>query len=104
DSSSPPRRRRPASAASILGPSVRYLRMLSNCVVAGCLATAYVLALSLRLNPTLPLQPARLVPLVASVGLFYAVNLTVGFYMVLVLREFLGGGRFLPAWVRVEVL
>src|SRR5205823_1096361 len=42
-------------AASILGPAVRYLRMLSNCVAAAVLATAYVLALVVELNPALPL-------------------------------------------------
>ena len=49
--------------------------MLSNSLVAGALATCYVLVLVLQLNPTLPLEPRRLVPLVATVGLFYAVHL-----------------------------
>ena len=49
--------------------------MLSNSLVAGVLATCYVLALVLQLNPTLPLHPARLVPLAATIGLFYAVHL-----------------------------
>jgi predicted AlkP superfamily phosphohydrolase/phosphomutase len=78
--------------------------MLSNSVVAACLTTAYVLALILHLNPTLPLHPARLVPLVATVGLFYAVHLTVAFYVLLVLRQLLAREVFSPAWFSVAAL
>ena len=106
-SRSPPRRHRPASrqytAAKLVlslwalvlvvvvqgpglarkdqGPTtkdqVRYLRMLCNSMAAAALATAYVIALVLHLNPHLPLNPARLAPLATTVGLFYVVHLTV---------------------------
>src|SRR5947208_575988 len=39
---------------------MRYLRMLSNSLVAGALATAYVVVLVLQLNPSLPLSAVRL--------------------------------------------
>src|SRR5207237_929681 len=91
-------------AASILGPAVRYLRMLSNCVAAAVLATAYVLALVVELNPALPLHPSRLIPLVATVGLFYGFHLTVIFYVLLVLRQLLARELFSPAWISVDVL
>src|SRR5437016_1194060 len=91
-------------AASILGPAVRYLRMLSNSVAAAVLATAYVLALVLELNPALPLHPSRLIPLVATVGLFYGFHLTVIFYVLLVLRQLLARELFSPAWISVEIL
>ena len=55
---------------------MRYLRMLSNSIAAGCLATTYVLIVVLQLNPALPLDPARLAPLATTIGLFYAVHLT----------------------------
>ena len=61
--------------------------MLSNSLVAGLLATCYVLVLVLQLNPALPIAPARLAPLVTTVGLFYAVHLTVVCYVLLVLRQ-----------------
>ena len=83
---------------------MRYLRMLSNSLVAGVLAACYVLALLLQLNPTLPLHPARLVPLAATIGLFYAVHLTVVFYVLLVVRQLLARELFSPAWISVGVL
>src|SRR5438094_9385520 len=89
-------------AASILGPAVRYLRMLSNCVAAAVLATAYVLALVVELNPALPLHPSRLIPLVATIGLFYGFHLTVIFYVLLVLRQLLAPELFPPAWIGVD--
>jgi hypothetical protein len=58
---------------------MRYLRMLSNSLVAAALAACYVLALMLQLNPTLPLHPLRLVPLASTIGVFYAAHLTVIF-------------------------
>jgi predicted AlkP superfamily phosphohydrolase/phosphomutase len=78
--------------------------MLSNSVAAAALATAYVLALVLHLNPSLPLHPARLAPLVATVGLFYVVHLTVMAYILLVVRQLLARVPFSPAWISVDVL
>ena len=83
---------------------MRYLRMLSNSMAAAALATAYVIALVLHLNPTLPLHPSRLAPLVATVGLYYLVHLTVIFYILLVLRQLFAREVFSPAWVSVDVL
>ena len=73
-------------------------------MVAAALGTSYVIALVLLLNPQLPLNPARLPPLVASVGLFYAVHLTVIFYLLLVLRQLFAREIFSPAWISVSVL
>ena len=78
--------------------------MLCNSLLAAVLGTAYVIALVLLLNPHLPLNPARLPPLVASVGLFYAVHLTVVFYILLVLRQLFAREIFSPAWISVSVL
>ena len=81
-----------------------YLRLLSNSMAAAAIATAYVLALVLQLNPSLPLHPWRLMPVVASVGLFYAFHLTIIFYVALVLRQLLARELFSPAWLSVGVL
>ena len=78
--------------------------MLSNSLVAGLLATGYVVVLVLQLNPSLPLGPSRLMPLVATIGLFYAVHLTVMFYVLLVVRQLLATEVFSPAWVSIGVL
>ncbi len=73
-------------------------------MAAACVATAYVLALVLHLNPTVPLRPAQIVPLVETVGLYYAVHLAVACYMLLVLRQLLGRELFSPAWISVGAL
>jgi len=78
--------------------------MLSNSMAAAALATAYVIALVLHLNPSLPINPARLVPIVSTVGLFYFVHLTAIAYTLLVLRQLLAREVFSPAWVSIDVL
>jgi len=78
--------------------------MFSNSVAAACVATAYVLVLVLNLNPSLPLDAAHLGSLISTVGLFYAVHLTVICYILLVLRQILARELFSPAWVSVGVL
>jgi len=49
--------------------------MLANSTAAAALGAAYVIAIVLCLHH-LPLNPARLPPLVATVDLFYVVHLT----------------------------
>jgi len=83
---------------------MRYLRMLSNSMAAAALATSYVIALVLHLNPNLPLHPSRLAPLIATVGLYYVVHLTVIAYILLVVRQLLARELFSPAWLSVNVL
>ena len=78
--------------------------MLSNSVAAAMLATCYVLVVLLHLNPRLSLAPARLLPIVESVGLFYVVHLIVVFYALLVARQLLARELFSPAWISVGVL
>jgi len=78
--------------------------MLSNSIAAAALATAYVIALVLHLNPSLPLHPFRFAPLIATVGVYYIAHLTVVFYMLLVARQLLARELFSPAWLSVDVL
>jgi predicted AlkP superfamily phosphohydrolase/phosphomutase len=73
-------------------------------MAAAALATSYIIALVVHLNPNLPLHPARLMPVVATVGLFYFVHLTAIFYILLVLRQLLAREVFSPAWISVDVL
>src|SRR5437773_2132808 len=82
---------------------MRYLRMLSNSIAAGSLATAYVLLVVMQLNPALPLDPARLGPLVTTVGLCYAVHFAVICYGLLVVRQLAARELFSPAWLSVGV-
>ena len=60
--------------------------MLANSTAAAALGAAYVIAIVLCLHH-LPLNPARLPPLVATVGLVYVVHLTVIFYILLVVWQ-----------------
>ena len=78
--------------------------MLSNSVIAAVLATCYLLALVLQLNPRVPLAFEDLLPLAGTIGLYYAVHLTAIFYVVLVLRQLLARELFSPAWASVAVL
>src|SRR5437773_4114605 len=78
--------------------------MLSNSMSAAALATAYVIALILHLNPSLPINPARLVPIVSTIGLFYFVHLAAIAYVLLVLRQLFAREVFSPAWVSGDVL
>ena len=78
--------------------------MLSNSIAVAALATSYVIALVLHLNPNLPLHPSRLAPLLATVGLYYVVHLTVVGYVLLVVRQLLAREVFSPAWLSVDVL
>ena len=78
--------------------------MLSNSIVAALVGSAYMLALVLQLNPAQGLEWSRLVPIAATIGLFYAVHLTVIFYILLVLRQIFARELFSPAWVSVGVL
>jgi len=83
---------------------MRYLRMLSNSIVAALLAACYVLVLVLQLNPLLPLEPSSLLPLARTIGLYYAVHLTAIFYVLLVVRQLLARELFSPAWLSVGVV
>src|SRR5207248_3117509 len=87
----------------VQGPTVRYLRMLSNSIAAGSRATTYVLTVVLQLNPTLPLSPVRLAPLATTMGLFYAAHFTVVCYVLLVIRQLLAREVFSPAWLSLSV-
>src|SRR5262245_18876044 len=77
--------------------------MLCNSIAAAGLAAAYVIVLVLLLNPGLSLRES-LLPLVATVGAFYAVYLTAVFYALLLLRQLLARVVFSPAWISVGAL
>lgn len=78
--------------------------MLSNSIVAAALTASYVVALFLHLNPNLPLGPAQLMPVAATVGLFYFLHLTAIAYILLVVRQLFSRELFSPAWISVDVL
>ncbi|MGE0704918.1 MAG: alkaline phosphatase family protein [Vicinamibacterales bacterium] len=83
---------------------VRYLRMFSNSVAVGALATCYVLLVFWQLNPHLRLEAGDLLPLVAVVGPYYLLTLTAVCYVLLVVRQLLGRDPVSPGWVSVRLL
>lgn len=85
-------------------PRVRYLRMLSNSVIAGLLASGYLTVLMLQINPEYPREPAELGALALTLGLAYGVNLTAAFYALIVLRQILAAEVLSPGWVSVRLL
>jgi hypothetical protein len=83
---------------------VRYLRIISNAVLAGVLGAAYLGVLFLQLNPSVPLYPMNLLPLLVTLSLSYGVHLSVLFYGVLVLWGIVGFDEGSPAWLSLRLL
>ena len=72
---------------------MRFLRMLTNALIAGALGAAYLTVLVLQLNPDVPLISSTAWRWFATLALFYGVHLAVVFYVLLVMRAFFGTGR-----------
>jgi predicted AlkP superfamily phosphohydrolase/phosphomutase len=83
---------------------MRYLRMLSNSVIAAGVASGYLTALVLQLNPSIPIDPGTLLPLAAVLGVAYGANITVGFYALIVMRQILAVEVLSPGWLSVRLL
>ncbi|HYB95576.1 MAG TPA: alkaline phosphatase family protein [Vicinamibacterales bacterium] len=83
---------------------MRYLRMLSNSVIAAGIASAYLTVLVLHLNPSIPVDPATLFQLGIVFGIAYGANLTVAFYALIVMRQILAVEVLSPGWLSVRLL
>ena len=83
---------------------MRYLRMLSNSVIAAGLASGFLTALVLQLNPSISIDPTTLLPLAFVFGVAYGANLTVAFYALIVLRQILAVEVLSPGWLSVRLL
>lgn len=78
--------------------------MLSNSVIGGALAAAYITVLVLHLNPLFPLSLGAVVPLAVALGLAYGVNIAVVFYALIVLKQLTATEVLSPGWVSVRLL
>jgi hypothetical protein len=78
--------------------------MLSNSVIGGALAAAYITVLVLHLNPLFPLSLGAVVPLAIALGLAYGVNIAVVFYALIVLKQLTATEVLSPGWVSVRLL
>jgi predicted AlkP superfamily phosphohydrolase/phosphomutase len=83
---------------------MRYLRMLSNSVIAAGVASGYLTALVLQLNPSISIDPATLLPLALVFGVAYGANLSVAFYALIVMRQILAVEVLSPGWLSVRLL
>ena len=83
---------------------MRFLRMLTNAVVAGALGAAYLTIVVLQLNPHVPLVSGTTWRWYATLGLAYGLHLAVLFYVLMVAREFFSLHMLSPAWVSVRVI
>lgn len=83
---------------------MRYLRMLSNALIASGVASGYLTVLVLQLNPSIQIHPATLLPLAAILAVAYGANLTVAFYGLIVLRQILAVEVLSPGWLSVRLL
>ena len=78
--------------------------MLSNSVIAAAVASGYLTALVLQLNPSVSIEPATLLPLATVLAVAYGANLTVLFYALIVLRQILAVEVLSPGWLSVRLL
>lgn len=83
---------------------MRYLRMLTNSLIAGSLGAAFVGVLILQLNPQLTLSAPVIFQLGQRLLLFYGLNLAVGFYAVIVVVQLASRDGFSPGWLSLRLL
>jgi predicted AlkP superfamily phosphohydrolase/phosphomutase len=95
---------RPQTANIDLHSVMRFLRMLSNSLLAGALGAAYLTILLLQLNPQIPLASSAVWRWYATLGAFYGIHLAVVFYILMLAREFFGVAIFSPGWISVRLL
>jgi len=83
---------------------MRFLRMLTNALLAAALGAAYLTIVVLQLNPHVPLWSATTGRIYAVLVTFYGVHLAVLFYLLMIGRELVSVTVFSPGWVSVRVL
>jgi hypothetical protein len=83
---------------------MRFLRLLTNSLLAGALGAAYLTILVLQLNPQVPLASASVWRWYATLGAFYGIHLAVLFYATMLVRELVSVRIFSPGWISVRLL
>ncbi|MDQ3149375.1 MAG: alkaline phosphatase family protein [Chloroflexota bacterium] len=83
---------------------MRFLRMLTNALLAGAFGAAYLTIIVLQLNPEVPLLSATPWWWFLMLGMLYGIHFAVLFYVILVVREFVAMDPFSPGWVSVRLL
>jgi hypothetical protein len=83
---------------------MRFLRMLTNALLAGALGAAYLTILLLQLNPQIPLFSSSVWRWYLTLGALYGVHLALLFYVAMLAREFVSVSAFSPGWISVRLL
>src|SRR5829696_6563854 len=83
---------------------MRFLRMLTNSLLAGAFGAAYLTIIVLQLNPDVPLLSATPWWWFVTLGTLYGVHLAAVFYTILVTREFFAMDVLSPGWISVRLL
>lgn len=83
---------------------VRYLRMLSNAVIAASLSCAYLTVVFLQVNPSVPIDARTLAWLGLTILTAYGAGLFIAFFALIVLRQILAVEVLSPGWLSVRVL
>src|SRR5262245_37981192 len=83
---------------------MRYLRMLTNSLIAGAIGAAFVGVLILQLNPQLVTGPGLVVALGRRLWVFYGLNLAVLFYALIVVAQLLSRDGLSPGWLSLRLL
>src|SRR5688572_9514366 len=83
---------------------MRFLRMLTNSLLAGAFGAAYLTILVLQLNPDVPLLSATTGWWFVTLGMLYGVHFAVILYVIIVAREFFTMNVFSPGWISVRLL
>src|SRR5258706_3133817 len=83
---------------------MRFLRMLTNSLLAGALGAAYLTVLGLQLTRQIPLWSETTWRWFATLSFLYGVHLAVTFYVIIVVREFFAVRVLSPGWASVRVL
>ena len=83
---------------------MRYLRMLSNSLFAGLLASVYLTLLLLHLNPSVPLTAHAVWPLFTVLSVSYGVHIAVVSYALYVLRQIAIVEPSSPGWISLRLL
>jgi hypothetical protein len=83
---------------------MRFLRLLTNSLLAGALGAAYLTILLLQLNPQVPLLSPSVWRWYVTLGAFYGIHLALLFYVTMLLRELVSVDIFSPGWISVRLL
>lgn len=82
---------------------MRYLRLLSNALVAGVIGAVYLGIVFLQLNPQMPLLSREAYEWFVVICTLYGLHFAVSFYLLMLVLELFGVGVRGPAWVSVRL-